>query len=123
MKLIIAIVRPEKLPDVKKSLMKENIPSISIIDIKGCGQQKGFMEEYRGIIEEVNLYRKVMILIASKKSNVDKTVKAIISGARTNSGKIGDGKIFVLPLADAIRIRTGESGIQALEDSAKKLWN
>lgn len=119
MKLIIAIVRPEKLPDVKKSLMKENVPSISIIDLKGCGQQKGFIQEYRGIIEEVDLHRKVMILIASRQSNVDKTVTAIIRGARTNGGNIGDGKIFLLSLAEAIRIRTGEKGVQAIEDSAR----
>ena len=79
MKLIIAIVRPEKLRDVKDALFKEKVHMMTIIDVRGCGQQKGFIEEYRGVIEEVELHRKVMLLIAVNESYVEKTVKAIMA--------------------------------------------
>ena len=88
MKMIISVIRPEKLPDVKQSLWDKDIKIMSVIDMKGCGQQKGFKEEYRGIIEEVQLLRKVMVLIAINDSYVEGTVKAIIKGARTNGGKV-----------------------------------
>lgn len=114
MKLLIAIFRPDKLPDVKESLQKEGVQMMTIIDVRGCGQQKGYMEEYRGIIEEVSLHRKVMMLIAVNESYVDRTVKGIVKGARTNGGSVGDGKIFILNLSDCIRIRTGEKGIAAI---------
>jgi len=114
MKLIIAIVRPEKLPDVKQSLWKENIHMITVVDVRGCGQQKGYLEEYRGVIEEVTLHRKVMLLIAVNESYVERAIKAIIKGARTNKGSIGDGKIFVSGVEETVRIRTGERGKEAL---------
>jgi nitrogen regulatory protein P-II 1 len=78
----------------------------------GCGQQKGFTETYRGVISEVNLLKKVRLEIAVNEDFVDSTVKAIIKGART--GNIGDGKIFVVPLENCIRIRTGEEGREAI---------
>lgn len=122
MKLIIAIVRPEKLPDVKRSLWDEKVRMMTVIDVRGCGQQRGYMEEYRGVIEEISLHRKVMLLIAVNKSYVEKTVKAIIKGARTNKkGSIGDGKIFILDLYDCIRIRTGEKGIAAIGGESEEL--
>jgi len=126
MKLIIAIVRPEKLPDVKEALWKEKVHMMTVIDVKGCGQQKGYLEEFRGITEEVTLHRKVMLLIAINESYVEKTVKAIVKGARTNGkeGKVGDGKIFVVDLESCIRVRTGEKGVIAIggeSEEAKKL--
>lgn len=121
MKIIIAIVRPEKLPEVKEVLFKKGVHMISIIDMKGCGQQAGYLEEYRGVIEEVTLHRKVMLLMAVNDSYVDTVVKAVIKGARTNGGKIGDGKIFVLPLEECIRIRTGETGAFAIGGTAEEM--
>jgi|SRR3989338_864589 len=124
MKLIIAIVRPEKLRDVKDALFKEKVHMMTIIDVRGCGQQKGFIEEYRGVIEEVELHRKVMLLIAVNESYVEKTVKAIIKGARTNGGSVGDGKVFAINLEECIRIRTGEKGVTAIggeSEEVKKL--
>ncbi|MBI2128752.1 P-II family nitrogen regulator [Candidatus Woesearchaeota archaeon] len=123
MKLIIAIVRPEKLRDVKEELFKEKIHMMTVIDVRGCGQQKGFIEEYRGVIEEVELHRKVMLLIAVNESYVEKTVKAITKGARTNGkeGKVGDGKIFIVDLEDCIRIRTGERGVAAIGGESEEL--
>lgn len=121
MKIILAIVRPEKLPDVKKSLWDEDVKMMTVIDVRGCGQQKGYLEEYRGIIEEITLHRKVMVIIAVNESYVDKTVKAIVKGARNGKGRIGDGKIFVLDLFDCIRIRTGENGIAAIGGKSEEI--
>lgn len=112
MKLIKAIIKPEKLPDVKSELAKENIFGMTVYDVHGCGQQKGYTEEYRGVVHEVNLLRKTVIEIIVEDSLVDKMVKAIIKGAKT--GKIGDGKIFVLDTKEVIKIRTGEKGEKAL---------
>lgn len=120
MKIIMAVVRPEKLPEVKESLWKEKVHMMTIIDVRGCGQQKGYKEEYRGVIEEVSLHRKVMLIIAVNDSYVNKAVKAITKGARTKKGSVGDGKIFVLPLEDCVRIRTGESGAAAIGGTAKE---
>ena len=121
MKLIIAIVRPEKLPDVKDALFKEGVHMMTVVDVKGCGQQKGYLEEYRGVIEEVTLHRKVMLLTAVNESYVEKTIKAIAKGARTNGGKVGDGKIFILDLFDCIRIRTGEKGVAGIGGASKEI--
>lgn len=112
MKLILSMIRPEKLPDVKKALLKNEIGMLTLLDVRGCGQQKGFFEEYRGVVEEVDLHRKVMLLIGVNDSFVKSTVDAITKAART--GKIGDGKIFVLPIEDCFRIRTGEQGVIAI---------
>jgi nitrogen regulatory protein P-II 1 len=112
MKLIIAYIQPEKLNAVKKSLYEKEIYKISVTNSLGCGQQKGYHESYRGADVEVNLLKKLRIEIAVNDEFVDPTVNAIISGART--GKIGDGKIFILPLEKCIRIRTGEDGSEAI---------
>ena len=112
MKLIVAYIQPYKLNDVKQELFKDDIHKISITNSKGCGQQKGFTESYRGVQIEVNLLDKIRIEIAVNDSFVDKTIDAIIRGART--GSIGDGKIFVLPIERTIRIRSGETGKDAI---------
>ncbi|MDI9434023.1 MAG: P-II family nitrogen regulator [Planctomycetota bacterium] len=108
MKLIIAYIQPHKLQDVKKSLYAAEVFKLSVTNALGCGAQKGYHESYRGVDFEVNLLKKVRIEIAVNEDFVDKTVEAIIAGART--GTIGDGKIFVLDLGECIRIRTGERG-------------
>lgn len=112
MKLIIAYIQPYKLNDVKQELFKDEIHKMSITNSKGCGQQKGFTESYRGVETEVNLLDKIRMEIAVNDEFVDKTVDAIIRGAR--SGSIGDGKIFVLPIEKTIRIRSGETGTEAI---------
>ena len=112
MKLIIAYIQPEKLNDVKQELFKEGIIKMSVTTSLGCGQQGGYHESYRGNDYEVNLLQKMRIEIGVNDSFLDKTVKAIMSGART--GNIGDGKIFVLELANTYRIRTGEEGEEAI---------
>ena len=112
MKLIHAIIQPHKLTDVKQSLAKAGITKMTVTNALGCGQQKGYAEGYRGAIHEVNLLKKVEIQIAVNDDFVEPTVKAISDGART--GNIGDGKIFVSSLTDAVRIRTGERGSDAI---------
>ena len=112
MKLIIALVQPHKLPDVKKSLFDADISKMTVSNALGCGRQKGFTETYRGVIHEINLLKKVRLEIAVNDDFVEPTVDAIIKGART--GNIGDGKIFVIDMSDCIRIRTGERGKNAI---------
>ena len=112
MKLIVALIQPHKLPDVKKSLFEADVHKMTVTNALGCGQQKGFTETYRGVIHEVNLLKKVRLEIAVNEEYVKPTIEAIIKGART--GKIGDGKIFVLDLPECIRIRTGEKGKEAI---------
>jgi nitrogen regulatory protein P-II 2 len=112
MKVIIAYIQPQKLNDVKQELYKREIYKISVTNALGCGQQKGYHENYRGMEEEVNLLKKVRLEIAVNDAFVEPTIEAIIAGART--GTIGDGKIFIMPLEDCIRIRTGETGHEAI---------
>jgi len=112
MKLIVAYIQPEKLGDVKQALYAAEVYKMSVTNALGCGQQKGYHETYRGADIEVNLLKKVRLEIAVNDTFVKATVDAIIKGART--GKIGDGKIFVMDLPECIRIRTGEKGGEAI---------
>jgi len=112
MKLIIAMIQPHKLPDVKKALYEAEVYKMTVTNALGCGQQKGYTETYRGVIHNINLIKKVRLEIAVNADFVEPTLKAIIKGAKT--GNIGDGKIFILDLPECIRIRTGERGNQAI---------
>jgi len=112
MKLVIAYIQPHKLQDVKKSLYKAGVYKMSVTNALGCGEQHGYEESYRGIKFEVNLLKKVRLEIAVNEEFADKTVNAIIEGAKT--GQVGDGKIFVLDLSECVRIRTGEKGKKAI---------
>jgi len=112
MKLVIAYIQPEKLNEVKRALYAAEVFKISVTNALGCGQQKGYHETYRGVDVEVNLLKKVRLEIAVNEDFVKLTVDAIIKGART--GRIGDGKIFILDLPECIRIRTGETGSVAI---------
>ena len=112
MKLIIAYIQPHKLNDVKQELYKAEVYKMSVTNALGCGQQMGFHESYRGVDIEVNLLKKVRLEIAVNDTFVQPTVDAIIAGART--GEIGDGKIFVVDLGECIRIRSGETGSDAI---------
>jgi nitrogen regulatory protein P-II 1 len=112
MKLIIAYIQPHKLKDVKQTLYKAEVYKMSVTNTLGCGQQKGYHQSYRGVAIEVNLLKKIRLEIAVNEDFVDRTINAIIEGART--GEIGDGKIFVLDLPECVRIRTGERGGEAI---------
>ena len=106
MKLIIAVVQPHKLEDVLQELDKEEIYLKTVSNVLGCGRQKGKTEIYRGKKETGNLLKKVRLEIAVNEKYVEPAISAITKGAKT--GNIGDGKIFVLELAECVRIRTGE---------------
>ena len=108
MKLVIAYIQPYKLDDVKKALFDNGVTKLSVMTALGCGQQMGYEESYRGTPFEINLLKKVRLEIGINDDFVDRAVDAIIQGAKT--GSIGDGKIFVLDLADCVRIRTSEKG-------------
>jgi nitrogen regulatory protein P-II 1 len=115
MKLIVAIIQPNKLEAVKEALNKVEVFRLTVLDCQGFGRQKGHAEVYRGHEFTVNLLRKVELQIAVNEDFVEPTVNAILDAARSGSeGKIGDGKIFILPLDDCIRIRTGERGPEAI---------
>jgi nitrogen regulatory protein P-II 1 len=112
MKLIIAVIKPDRLEAVKQQLYKAEVNLITVSEVLGHGRQMGVTEVYRGVKEMGNLLRKVQLLIAVNEDFVEKTVRAIIEGGKT--GEIGDGKIFVLPLEECIRIRTEERGGKAI---------
>ncbi len=112
MKLIIAIIQPHKLEEVKTELYKADINLITVNEVLGHGRQKGVTEFYRGTKETGNLLRKIRLEIAVNDQFLDPAIKAITKGAKT--GKTGDGKIFILDLKDCIRIRTEEKGQEAI---------
>ncbi|AEK58509.1 P-II family nitrogen regulator [Acidithiobacillus caldus] len=112
MKLITAIVKPFKLDDVREALSQAGIQGLTVTEVKGFGRQKGHTELYRGAEYVVDFLPKVKIETVVPDNLVDIATDALIKGART--GKIGDGKIFVTEVLDAVRIRTGESGDEAL---------
>lgn len=115
MKLIIAIIQPARLEAVKAALTEVEVFRLTVMDVQGFGRQKGHTEVYRGHEFTVNLLRKVQLQIAVNEEFVEPTVNAIIKGGRTGEkGEIGDGKIFILPLEDCVRIRTGERGGEAI---------
>ena len=112
MKLIIAYIQPERLNAVKQALFAREIYKMSATNALGCGKQGGYLHLYRGAVEEVTLHKKMRLAIAVNDDYIEKTIEAIIEGART--GDIGDGKIFVLPMDECVRIRTGERGPSAI---------
>jgi len=115
MKLILAIIQPNRLEEVKKALTEVEVFRLTVVDCQGFGRQKGHVEVYRGHEFSVNLLRKVQLQIAVNEKFVEPTVNAIIQGGRTGEkGEIGDGKIFILPLDECVRIRTGERGTEAI---------
>ena len=112
MKLVTAVVKPFKLDDVREALSDIGMQGITVTEVKGFGRQKGHTELYRGAEYVVDFLPKVKIEVATSDDQVDQVIEAISKAA--NTGKIGDGKIFVVNLEQAIRIRTGESGNEAL---------
>ncbi len=112
MKLIIAIIKPFKLEEVKEALAASGIEGMTVTEVKGFGRQKGHTEIYRGSEYTVDFLPKVKIEIAVADSVAAKAISAIVSAAKT--GKIGDGKVFVIPLEEVIRIRTDERGDTAI---------
>ena len=111
MKMIVAMIQPHKIGEVKKALDESQVHLMTVSNVLGAGRQKGYTESYRGAKYEINLLKKVLD-IAVNDDYVETTIKAITKAA--HSGNIGDGKIFVMPLEEAVRIRTGERGKTAI---------
>lgn len=118
MKLIIAYIKPEVFTDVKQALLKADVTKMSVTNAVGCGAEKGYHESYRGAEIEIDLLKKVRLEIAVNNEFVEATIQTIVEHAKTDgadhSGDYGDGKIFVIPLDDCVRIRTGERGTDAI---------
>ncbi len=112
MKLIIAIIKPDRLEAVKQELYKADINLMTVNEVLGHGRQMGVTEVYRGVKEMGNLLRKIRLEIAVNEDFVEPTIRAILKGAQT--GQIGDGKIFVMDLVECVRIRTEERGSAAI---------
>jgi nitrogen regulatory protein P-II 2 len=112
MKMVIAIIKPFKLDDVRSALADVGVQGITVTEVKGFGRQKGHTELYRGAEYVVDFLPKVKLELAVDDEQVERVLEAIVETART--GKIGDGKIFVAELGQAVRIRTGEAGSRAL---------
>lgn len=112
MKMVSAIIKPFKLDDVREALSEIGVSGITVVEVKGFGRQKGHTELYRGAEYVVDFLPKIKVEIAIDDSQLDQVIEAITDAAKT--GKIGDGKIFVSDLEQVVRIRTGESGSEAL---------
>ena len=112
MKIVMAIIKPFKLDEVRDALTSLGVQGLTVTEVKGYGRQKGHTEIYRGAEYAVSFLPKIKIEVAVASDQVDKTIEAITGSAKT--GQIGDGKIFILPIEAAVRIRTGESDVAAL---------
>ena len=112
MKMVVAVIKPFKLDEVRDALTRVGVHGMTVTEVKGFGRQKGHMEIYRGAEYAVNFLPKLRIEVAVSSGQVDQAVEAIASAAKT--GKIGDGKILVTPIESALRIRTGETDEDAL---------
>ena len=112
MKMVSAIIKPFKLDDVREALAEIGVSGITVVEVKGFGRQKGHTELYRGAEYVVDFLPKIKVEIAVDDTQVDQVIEAVTDAAKT--GKIGDGKIFVTDLSQVVRIRTGESGSEAL---------
>ena len=106
MKMVLAIIRPEKLEDVKRALEEKGFVAMTVTEVKGRGEQKGITLQFRGRTMEVDLLQKTEIFLVVKDEDVDTVIDTIVKSART--GRYGDGKIFILPVEKSVRIRTGE---------------
>lgn len=112
MKFVIAVIKPFKLDEVREALTRIGIHGMTVTEVKGYGRQKGHTEIYRGAEYQVNFLPKLRLEIAIASEQLDQVIEVIVAAART--GQIGDGKIFVMPVERAMRIRTGETDVDAL---------
>jgi nitrogen regulatory protein P-II 1 len=120
MKKVEAIIRPDRLQMVQDALDELGISGLTVTEVVGCGAQRGYTEVYRGARANISLQRKVKVEAVIPEASVDRVIAAMSDAART--GEVGDGKIFVLPVDDAVRIRTGERGEEIVQHRVPEHW-
>ena len=120
MKMVVAIIRHEKLQEVQDVLDEAGVSGVTVTEVKGCGAQRGYSESYRGTKVNISLRPRIKIEAVMQTEIVDRVVEMIVEAART--GEIGDGKVFVLPVEEAVRIRTGESGPDTVRHAERAMW-
>jgi nitrogen regulatory protein PII len=125
MKMIVAIIRHERLQEVQDVLDECGVSGVTVTEVKGCGAQRGYTEKYRGTAVNISLRPRLKIEAVMQAEIVDRVVDMIAVAARTgpdNQGEVGDGKVFVLPVEEAVRIRTGEKGPETVRHAARAMW-
>jgi nitrogen regulatory protein P-II 1 len=120
MKKVEAIVRPDRLQAVQDALDEQGVSGLTVTEVLGCGSQRGYTEMYRGTRVQISLQRKVKVEAVVPDDKVDGIIDAIVGAART--GEVGDGKIFILPVEGAVRIRSGERGDEIVQHRAPEHW-
>lgn len=120
MKKVEAVIRPDRLQQVQDALDAVGVSGLTVTEVLGCGAQRGYTETYRGTPVKISLQRKVKVEAVMTADRVEGAVEAIVSAART--GEVGDGKIFILPVDDAVRIRSGERGDAIVEHRDPQHW-
>jgi nitrogen regulatory protein P-II 1 len=120
MKMVVAIIRHEKLQEVQDVLDECGVSGVTVTEVKGCGAQRGYSESYRGTRVNISLRPRIKIEAVMQTEIVERVVAMIVEAART--GEVGDGKVFVLPVDQAVRIRTGESGPGTVQHAERAMW-
>ena len=120
MKLVMAIIRHERLQEVQDVLDECGVSGVTVTEVKGCGAQRGWTEQYRGTAVNISLRPRLKVEAVMRSEIVDVVVERLAQAART--GEVGDGKIFVMPVEEAVRIRTGERGAQTVQHAERAMW-
>ena len=122
MKMVMAIIRHERLQEVQDVLDECGVSGVTVTEVKGCGAQRGYTEKYRGTAVHISLIPRLKIEAVMRAEIVGKVVDKLAVAARTGSGEVGDGKIFVMGVEDAVRIRTGEHGPETVQHGERAMW-
>ena len=123
MKMVVAIIRHEHLQEVQDVLDECGVSGLTVTEVKGCGAQRGYTEKYRGTAVNISLRPRIKVEAVMRTEIVDRVVDHLIPAARTgDEGEVGDGKIFVLPVEQAVRIRTGEKGPETVQHAERAMW-
>ena len=123
MKMVIAIIRHEHLQEVQDVLDECGVSGVTVTEVKGCGAQRGYTEKYRGTAVNISLRPRLKVEAVMKAEIVERVIDLLIPAARTgDNGEVGDGKIFVIDVEQAVRIRTGEKGPQTVQHAERALW-
>ena len=123
MKMIVAIIRHERLQEVQDVLDECGVSGVTVTEVKGCGAQRGYTERYRGTAVNISLRPRIKVEAVMRSEIVDTVVDKLVVAARTGEqGEVGDGKIFVMDVEQAIRIRTGEKGPQTVQHAERAMW-